>query len=52
MNDPRKMQAQLDDQRRKVDVDNYTITVRELLSMAERQELHRAPEYQRKFQTS
>lgn len=49
MNDPRTMQAQLDDQRRRVDVDNYTITVRELLSMAERKELHRAPEYQRKF---
>lgn len=43
------MQLELDEQRRKVDVDNYTITVRELLSMAERSELHRAPEYQRKF---
>lgn len=43
------MQLELDEQRRKVDVDNYTITVRELLSMAERTELHRAPEYQRKF---
>jgi hypothetical protein len=49
MNDPRVMQQELDEQRRKVDVDNYTITVRELLSMAERSELHRAPEYQRKF---
>lgn len=44
------MQEQLDDQRRKVDVDNYTISIRELLSMAENNELHRAPEYQRKFQ--
>jgi hypothetical protein len=43
------MNKQLDEQRRKVDVDTYTITVRELLSMAERGELHRAPEYQRKF---
>jgi uncharacterized protein DUF262 len=43
------MQKQLEEQRRKVDVDNYTITVRELLSMAENGELHRAPEYQRKF---
>jgi Protein of unknown function DUF262 len=49
MNDSRAMQQELDEQRRKVDVDNYTITVRELLSMAERSELHRAPEYQRKF---
>lgn len=43
------MQAQLEDERRRVDVDNYTITVRELLTMAEAGELHRAPEYQRKF---
>ena len=43
------MQTELDEQRRKVDVDNYTITVRELLGMAERNELKRAPEYQRKF---
>jgi Protein of unknown function DUF262 len=43
------MQHELDEQRRRIDVDNYTITVRELLSMAERNELHRAPEYQRKF---
>lgn len=49
MAEVRAMQQQLDDQRRKVDVDNYTITVRELLGMAERNELRRAPEYQRKF---
>jgi hypothetical protein len=49
MADARDIQRQLDEQRRKVDVDNYTITIRELLSMAERNELHRAPEYQRKF---
>jgi hypothetical protein len=49
MSDPKAMQAQLEVQRRKIDVDNYTITVRELLSMAERNELKRAPEYQRKF---
>src|ERR1022692_4031526 len=49
MADPVMMQDELDDQRRRIDVDNYTITVRELLSMAERNELHRAPEYQRKF---
>lgn len=49
MTDVRAMQRQLDEQRRRVDVDNYIITVRELLSMAEKGELHRAPEYQRKF---
>lgn len=49
MTDARVLQQELDEQRRKVDVDNYTITIRELLSMAERNELHRAPEYQRKF---
>jgi hypothetical protein len=49
MDDARDMQKQLEDHRRKVDVDNYTIIVRELLTMAARRELHRAPEYQRKF---
>jgi hypothetical protein len=44
------MQRQLDDARRKVDVDVYTITIRELLAMVDREELHRAPDYQRKFQ--
>ena len=43
------MLAELDQQRRKVDVDNYTIAIRQLLDMAEKSELHRAPEYQRKF---
>ena len=49
MTDPIAMQDELGEERRRIDVDNYTITVRELLSMAERNELHRAPEYQRKF---
>ena len=49
MTDAIAMQDELGEQRRRIDVDNYTITVRELLSMAERNELHRAPEYQRKF---
>lgn len=49
MADTREMQDQLEAQRRKVDVDNLTITVRELLSMAEQEELKRAPTYQRKF---
>lgn len=43
------MQQELDVLRRKVDVDNYTITIRELMSMAENNELQRAPIYQRKF---
>jgi hypothetical protein len=47
--DPSAMLKQLDEQRRKVDVDNLQMTVRELVGMAERGELHRAPEYQRKF---
>lgn len=41
--------AQLEAARKKVDVDNYNIIVREIVSMTERGELHRAPEYQRKF---
>ncbi|MEE3848970.1 DUF262 domain-containing protein [Gordonia sp. LSe1-13] len=49
MAEVRAMTRQLDNLRRKVDVDNYTITVRELLSMADNEELHRAPTYQRKF---
>lgn len=49
MADPSTMLRELEEQRRKVDVDNYTVVLRELLSMAERNELHRAPEYQRKF---
>jgi Protein of unknown function DUF262 len=49
MAETQHMQQQLETQRRKVDVDNFTITVRELLSMVERHELRRAPAYQRKF---
>lgn len=49
MSEPDVMLRELDEQRRKVDVDNYTVVIRELLGMAERNELHRAPEYQRKF---
>lgn len=43
------LQAQLDQERRKVDVDHFDITVREIIRMAEDKELIRAPEYQRKF---
>lgn len=41
--------TQLEAQRRKVDVDNFDVTVRELVRMVEEGEIDRAPEYQRKF---
>lgn len=44
-----ELQAELDKQRRQVDVDNFDLTVGELVRMAESNELIRAPEYQRKF---
>jgi hypothetical protein len=43
------LRHELDVQRGKVDVDYFDITVRELVRMAGEGELHRAPEYQRKF---
>lgn len=43
------MTTQFDSQRRKVDVDNFDVTVRELVRMVESGEIDRAPEYQRKF---
>lgn len=49
MADTREQLAELDAARQKVDVDAYNIIVRELIGMSERGELHRAPEYQRKF---
>lgn len=45
----REITAQLEEARKKIDVDNYNIIVREIVGMTERKELHRAPEYQRKF---
>jgi hypothetical protein len=47
-----RLQARLDEQRRKVDVDHFDVTVRELVRMAAENELDRAPEYQRKFRWS
>jgi hypothetical protein len=44
-----KLQAQLDAQRRAVDVDHFDLTTRELVRMVEDKELERAPSYQRKF---
>lgn len=45
----KQLQAQLDEQRRLVDVDHFDITVRELVRMATESEIRRAPVYQRKF---
>ena len=50
--DMKPMQEQLDKQRRKVDVDQYDFTVRELVRMASEGELQTAPAYQRKFRWS
>ena len=44
-----ELQTKLDEQRRKVDVDHFDVTVRELVRMAAEGELERAPAYQRKF---
>jgi len=46
---PQLLQAELDKQRRQVDVDNYDLTLGEIVRMAEANELIRAPVYQRKF---
>jgi hypothetical protein len=47
-----QLQTKLDEQRRKVDVDHFDVTVRELVRMAGEGELERAPAYQRKFRWS
>lgn len=47
-----QLQAKIDEQRRKVDVDHFDVTVRELVRMASEGELDRAPAYQRKFRWS
>ncbi|RYD14766.1 MAG: DUF262 domain-containing protein [Lysobacteraceae bacterium] len=44
-----EINSQFDSQRKKVDVDNFDVTVRELVRMVEEGEIDRAPEYQRKF---
>jgi uncharacterized protein with ParB-like and HNH nuclease domain len=51
MNDSndQRLSEQLDAQRKKVDSDNFDVTVRELVRMVSEQELKRAPEYQRQF---
>ncbi len=43
------VQEQLDSNRRKVDVDYFDVTLREIVRMASEGELKTAPEYQRKF---
>jgi hypothetical protein len=45
----RELNLQLEAQRRKVDADNFDVTVRELVRMSNEGELTRAPEYQRQF---
>lgn len=47
-----QLQSELDVQRRQVDVDNFDLTLGEIVRMAEANELIRAPEYQRKFRWS
>jgi hypothetical protein len=44
-----KLVSQLEKQRRRVDVEHFDLTVRELVRMAASKELIRAPVYQRKF---
>lgn len=46
------LQGQLDENRQKVDVDQFDIPIRELLRMVETSELAIAPEYQRQFRWS
>lgn len=49
MSNDLQLNDQLSSYRRTVDADRYDVTVRELVRMAEEEELHRAPVYQRKF---
>jgi hypothetical protein len=44
-----ELNSELEAQRRKVDADNFDVTVRELVRMVSENELDRAPEYQRQF---
>lgn len=44
-----ELNQELEAQRRKVDSDNFDVTVRELVRMVAEDELDRAPEYQRQF---
>lgn len=44
-----ELNRELEAQRRKVDADNFDVTVRELVRMVSENELDRAPEYQRRF---
>ncbi len=49
MTQSRDLQAQLDEQRQRVDVDHFDIPVRELVRMVAEGELKTAPAYQRQF---
>lgn len=48
----RPLQAELESQRQRIDVDHLDVTVRELVRMSVDGELRRAPVYQRKFRWS
>lgn len=52
MTQGRELELQLEQQRRRVDVEHFDITIRELVRMAEEGELSMAPTYQRKFRWS
>lgn len=43
------LQASLDTHRQKIDVDNFDLTIREIVSMVRTGEIKRSPSYQRKF---
>lgn len=45
----RQLRQELDKHRRQIDVENFDVTLRELVRMSATGELRRAPEYQRKF---
>lgn len=49
MTQKKDLQSDLDKQRRQVDFENFDLTLGQLVNMAEKGELVRAPEYQRKF---
>ena len=52
INDLEELEAQLADERRRVDVSSVTFSVRELVRMFEEGELRIAPSYQRKYRWS
>lgn len=43
------LQIALDTHRQKIDVENFDLTIREIISMVRTGEIKRSPSYQRKF---